>query len=424
MKKKIKTLIGIASFAMLLGAGLGLINSSNEKVAVAEEYSPVSTDTKIYINTYGAGNYGDWDSGTLTMAWIFGNEDTEKNDKWVSTTAEEGLVGIKSFTMPAGYTGFIAVRFSTAEGEHPNDGDPNSPTNWWNKKQGQSYNIYPEDSYNYIKLTTYKEYGDCQYEVGHVHQYAGTETIYLDIRNYESWWFNAPYDTYVYFGLGASADNRHCYKMNRVGNSNILSYTLEEAFKANLVLFYRGTGIDFAGKTDQTPDIIFDTTNESNNAFKLGYDSEKHEDYQCIGMEDFSDAYVADSFGYYFLNDVAVCLDDGGLADGYATAWSNSSDVYTDYEGLLISKTYIKLGSNATEDNLGRALLRYDTARAKNPGEFDGVKNYLSRDVITLNGLGNRTTIAETNRTTLFIVISVVVVCMTSLFFFYRKKRA
>lgn len=399
---KIKKLItgAILATTLMLGVGVGVASLANKK-GEAEPATAASSAEEIFINTAGI---SDWESGAETMAWVSGGGQT---NKWIMTTWISN--NIRKFTLPANYTTVTVCRFSSSN--HPAD----QSTYWWDDNWGQAWDFTPGETLNYMSLTGWSD-GKASYSTGYVKHFTSGQKVYVDIQGNESWWFDT-YKTYFYAAVGNMTS---WTQLSRIGSSNMLSATFSSDVYADLAIFVRNSSASWTGKTDQTDDIIYTSSNVSCNAFKLGVVSGN---VPVTGMEVFSDAYVADSFGYYFLQQ-GICKDAGGLTNNATTLWSNASSVYTSLKALLSNQNYIKNGSSSGDLNINRALLRYDTALAKNPTVL--TNNFIGRTV-SGNGraiasiFGNDT--ATTSSIAIVVVASLVAVSVVSGYFFLRRRK-
>lgn len=405
MKSKIKSIFAVGGFIMAIGTSLVFgIKEQPLKVEAAEG------DRTVYINTAdGKNNMGSgWEDSADSFAWAYNNDaGTHEyiHAAWISDN-------IRSFVLPSKYPSFTLCRFSNSD-------TPAEGQTTWKDCWTQTYDITPSDSLNYFSLGNYN-YGDgkTEYVAVFVREYKAGESIYLDVQGNESWWFDASYHTYAQFNIG---NYKRSVELNRIGSTNIVMATLTADIEANYIIFYRSTDSDFSHKTNQTPNIVISYGDRAKTAFKLGVDHDGSS--PCTGMEEFSDAYVADSFGYYFLNDITICLDAGGLADGAISAWNGSEDVYDDYKSLLTNINYIASASNVGDANINLALLRYDTARSKNPAVL--TNNYLNRNLITLNNQGIfRFGDGSNNMTTFLTIGGIITTLIVATFLFLKRKRS
>lgn len=391
---KFKKLIASTVLAgvMALGVGVALnIKAETGKVDAAG-------NQEIFINTAGI---GDWESGAETMAWISGGGQT---NKWVMTTWIES--NIRKFTLPANYTTVTLCRFSSSN--HPAD----QSTDWWYDNWGQAWDFTPSNSMNYMSLTGWSD-GKASYNTGFVKHFTSGQKVYVDIQGNESWWFE-DYNTYFYTAVG---NLKKWAQMSRIGSSNMLSATFSSDTYVDLAIIVRNNSDSFDGRTNQSEDILYTSDNASSNAFKLGSDSWGTTD--VTGMESFSDAYIGDSFGYYFLAQ-GLCKDSGGLNTGYAALWSNTSSVYTSLSAYLSDSNYIKNSSSSGDSNLAKALARYDAVLSKNPSS--GLSNYMSRSVFEL-GIKAVSPITSTSATA--VVIAVTVISLTAIggYIYLRRRK-
>ena len=138
---------------------------------------------------------------------------------------------------------------------------------------------------------------------------------------------------------------------------------------------------NWENESGQSADIILYSGNLGSNAVTLG-SSIGYKLYECTGFETYSDAYLARSYGDYFLS-LPLCLDEGGTTSNATTLWSQASDVYTALKSHLSNANYIKnisYNPSAT-DSISKALVRYDTLLHKR-GTTD-FTNFIGRGLVT-----------------------------------------
>lgn len=378
--------------AITLGVGAASFGVSKALEAKPVEAAP-TTDQVMYISVSGVSW---WESdGAGTNVWVY---PSGGSGQWATITSMGN--GVFSYILPAGCDRMIIAR--------------DLDNNMW---KNESYEISYEADKNYHRLTAWNDGGNkAEYATGFVKHFTAGDKIYCDIQGNESWWFDG-YNTYFHAAVG----NLNSWtQMSRVGTSNLLTCTFSGDVYADYCIFVRNTSASWTGKTNQTnPDILFTSANSSSNAFKLGLDD--NGSTPCTGMEAFTDAFVADCFGYYFLKQ-DICLDAGGLSENASTNWSNASSVYTVLKALLINQNYIKTSSSSGDLNINRALLRYDTALAKNPTVL--TNDFIGRT--SGNGRAASSIIESTNKTSSIITVVIVsIAALTAIggYFFLRKRK-
>ena len=385
LKKNILIAGLLCTFGVVGASSLALSTNFDSKVAKAD--TPAIAETH-YVYTY-SDSITNWeDDGCETRVW------NATNSAWL-TLAPVGSNGhTYSFTWPTTCSTIIVCRHNGAD--------------WL----GQTWDIPYNSANNYYEITSWSD-GKASYNVGHVKEFSAGDKIYVDIQEASSFWYESGNTAYIYGALGSST---FWLNPTRVGSSNLHVFEFAAAAKATFIQVVRNTSATWTGAPNHTPNIGFTKSNENNLAIKLGSDS--YSTTAVKGMEAFSDAYIADAYGYYFLQQ-SICEDAGGLASGYATAWANAKSVYTSLSALLSSATYIKTASNSGSDNINVAMLRYDTALAKNPS----LENFIDRAPLVLAG-ASLSEVNMTNTGTLILVlVSVFALAAAGSFFFIRKRR-
>ena len=399
-------------FTSLLAITLGVGAASfglNAQVSKEADATAAEADIVQYVDTAALSWWSSADA--VTRVWEY-NDDINVGE-YAETTLHKDC--IYSFTLKAGKEHFMFRRC-----------DVNTPSSVFNESWAVTY----DTGYNFYSFTgeswdSGSNKNRASYDRKYVSKFVSGDTFYVDAQECSSFWHSEGCSTYLYMiePKGASGETTFTYQMTRIGSSNMYSYELSTTILLTKMVIVRGIGFNGTSweqpyKYNQSQDIQYTSSNTGSNAFKLGNDYGGTTTTK--GMEVFTDAYVADCFGFYFLQQ-GICLDAGGLSENATTNWSNASSVYTVLKALLINQNYIKTSSSG-DLNINRALLRYDTALAKNP-------TVLTNDFIgRTSGNGRAVTpiVESTTRTSSIITVVIVsVAALTAIggYFFLRKRK-
>ena len=390
-KKTIVSLIG-CSFALAFGTFAGL------KANYIEEAKAVSSDTQMYIETKGI---GDWNDNAVTMVWISGGEQTAK---WITAST---LVGtIKVYTLPANYTRATVCRFSSSN--HPAD----NSTSWWNDNWGQAYDFDPGDDLNFIQLTGYKD-GKAEYQTGYMHHLENGDKLYftaIKVKDDYSW-YDANAKTKIGFWDGTSIVG------SRVNNSDLIEFDVASDIYTIGFNIYRLNPADDTS-WGQTGDYYYSKTNGNINAFMVtAGDTNEFYDNGC---RVFDDTYLAMAYSVHFLNATkGICADEGESADhnsSLSSVWSSLGSIYS---SLLNTESKKSAYSSGSEAKIADAKLRYSHIVNRYSGLTDYVGGIRSGSNMILS-INNEN---GANTSIIIVVISTISLVGLGVFFFIKRKK-
>ena len=297
---RIKSLIIASglSLAVMIGIGANFVKQDVKAVKA----TVATSDTELFVDT---GALAWWSSDDVTTkVWEYNEGKTVQHV--VDTTLIDGT--LFSFTLKANCEKFVFQRTAKQGGTVHNES--------WEVTHDTDYNFY-----NFTGETNSK----ADYERKYIQHYEAGDSIYLDVQDktVSSWWGSI--NSYAYFVAGSTTS---WYQFNQVDDTNLHLHTFEDDAYAAQITIVRNETASFDGKDNQTSDIGITSGNHASNGIALG--SDVGGGYINVAkMEAYDDAFVADSFACYFLNQ-NICLDGGGLADGYATAWANAYHLVED----------------------------------------------------------------------------------------------
>ena len=378
-----------AAGAFAVGAGL-----SSKKAESVEAAAPGS-DVTTYIYTY-SDSIQNWEAdGCSTKVW------DSTNSQWLTLTNISS--NTYSFSWPATCASVIIAR---------HDG-----TDW----KGQSWDIGYNLSYNYYEITSWSD-GKASYNCGYVNNYSAGSKLYVDVQDNMSWWFEDGYSTYVYGALGSST---FWLSPTRVGESNLSVFTFNEAKAATFLIVVRNKNASWSGKTNQTPNIGFSSSNLSSNAIKLGADTSGTTAVK--GMEAFSDDFLVDSFAYYFLSATSeYCSEE-------ITSTSTIAGVLTSLaaEGTAVKNTFaastISHSSSGHTNNANEALSRYwNMTHETDHGKGAVYSDFLGLgDTFMARASSNINYVEKESKVPTLVIVLVSITALSAIggFFFIRKRK-